>query len=105
MKDIGGPNLNTFVTVAGFVITIGGGLVLYGAERAENQMRHAQTERRLELLESGRTVNSNAIQAAQVQVATMTSELGQVRRELAELKQDLRETLALLRAGNGGKAK
>lgn len=42
-----GTNINTWITLFGFCLTIGGGLMVYGAERAENRSKHLQAEQRI----------------------------------------------------------
>jgi hypothetical protein len=45
-----GVNLNTYITLAGFALTIGAGVMVYGAERAENALRHDQANKAITAL-------------------------------------------------------
>lgn len=90
-------NLNTWISVAGFALTIGGGLMAYSSAEARSEMRHAEAERRIEALEIGRQVNSEAIRAIQIGNATAVAENSALRREMTELKSEIRALAELIR--------
>lgn len=93
----GGVNLNTWISVGGFALTIGAGILAYQDAMTRSEMRHAEAERRIESLEVGRTVNADAIRTMQIANATASAETMALRREITELKADLREVAGLLR--------
>lgn len=52
-------NLNTWITLAGFCLVIGGSVMVYGQERAENRLRHAEAERRILALDAALQRNAS----------------------------------------------
>jgi hypothetical protein len=94
-------NINTWISVAGFLLVMGGGYATYSAADARNEMRHNEAERRIEALEVGRQVNSDAIRAMQIANATAASEITALRRDINALNEQLHEVAVLLRQANG----
>ena len=96
-------NVNTWVSIAGFLIVIGGGYATYSATEARNEMRHQDAERRIEVLEVGRQANADAIRAMQIASATSASEITALRRDINALNEQLHEVAVLLREVSEGK--
>lgn len=98
-------NVNTWVSIAGFLIVIGGGYATYSATEARNEMRHQVAERRIEVLEVGRQANADAIRAIQIAsatyAATSASEITALRRDINALNEQLHEVAGLLREMGG----
>lgn len=116
-RNPGGVNLNTIISVGGFAIvlasfaaTVAGGWAALKQAEVRSEMRHAESERRIDALEAGEKANSDAIRDMQIARATATAESMALRREMGELKEDLRaaqselrEVADLLRAAQGVK--
>lgn len=103
-KNPGGVNLNTIISVGGFAImvagfgvTIGGGWAAMKQSETRSEMRHADSERRIDALELADRVATDAIRAIQIAGATTNAESTALRREIGELKENLRDMQAELR--------
>lgn len=94
-------NANSLVTVGGFVLTWAAALIMggmtYVSFKTETVQRYLEVQRRIEVLEVRAEANANAIRAGQLQDASNASEMVALRRDLGEIKSELREVVRLLR--------
>jgi hypothetical protein len=97
---------NSIVTVSGFLLTWGvaaiAGSMTYASFKAEITQRNSDMERRVITLESRAEASDNAIRAGQITDASNAAELSALRRDLSDIKTELREVIRLLRQDAGG---
>lgn len=90
------PYISSLISVIGFVLVITSGAMAYSAFKASSEARHAEAERRISVLE-GQMVNvSDVARLVQINSATANQELVALRRDLSDLKSDLRELIRIL---------
>lgn len=70
-----GVNLNTLVTIGGFVVTIGVGVMVYGGERTENRLRHAESAAQIQALRDIQTALEQRLRATELMQASQSSDL------------------------------
>ncbi len=92
-----GTNINTWLSIAGFTLTIGTGYVALRDATVRSEMRDAEQDRRIDAIELAGEAAADAIKAIQIAGATANAESTALRREMGELKENLRDTQAELR--------
>lgn len=70
-----GVNLNTIIMVGGFVITIGGGLVAFGAERGQNARLHAEAQAQISIMRETQNTMEARLRATELMQASQSSDL------------------------------
>jgi len=97
---------NSIVTVSGFLLTwiavsIGGSMA-YATFKAEITQKNGELERRVLTLEGRTTEFDAAMRSSQIAGAANQAEMLALRRDLGDIKTELREVIRLLRQDSGG---
>jgi chromosome segregation ATPase len=96
---------NSIVTVSGFLLTWGvaaiAGSMAYATFKSEIAAKSQEIERRVIVLEGRAEAADGALRQAQISSAASNAEMVALRRDLGDIKSELREVIRLLRQDNG----